>query len=142
MSKYLPNSWHITSADISPESFPLLKRMARRRFTHAIAFHGFDLDAFPGADVRIGGLAPKALKASVREAVQHQLAVKDEQWKAVVVKRGEPLAGMDRENIVNRLAPPSGGLQIEQSLRARRCLGTEIAEAVASVYRPLLRIRP
>lgn len=126
--------WHITSTDISPESFPLLKRMISRPFTHAISFHGFDRRRFPGADVRIGGLADKALKASVRDAIEDQVRGQGKPWGVVVDNEGDPFSGTDPENIVNRLAPASGGMQIEQSLRARRFMAAEIAHAVASVY--------
>lgn len=132
--------WHITSVDISTQSFPLLRKMARRRFTHAIAFHGFDIDDVPGPDVRIGGLAPPALKERVREEMVRRLATTGRPWNVAVVKKGDRLSGSEPENIVNRLAPPSGGLQIEQSLPARQLVRMQIADAVLSVYRSVLRI--
>ena len=125
--------WHITSTDISPTSFPLLKRMISRPFTHAISFHGFDHTEVGGADVRIGGLADDAFKASVSEAIEEQVRRKDKPWGVVVDREGR-FSGLDPENIVNRLAPEAGGLQIEQSLRARAFMAGEIAEAVASAY--------
>ena len=130
--------WHITSTDISPGSFPLLRRMIRAQFAHAVSFHGFDLTRFPGPDIRIGGLADKALKASVRKAIQDRLRKAGKPWEVSVEKPGDRFSGMDPENVVNRLATASGGLQIEQSARARRSMASEIADAVASVYRAVL----
>ncbi|HEV2070823.1 MAG TPA: poly-gamma-glutamate hydrolase family protein [Acidimicrobiales bacterium] len=122
--------WHITSVDISPESFPLLKRMIREPFTHAISFHGFDLSKEPGADVRIGGRAQDDVKECARRAIEAALGGTG--WVVVLDREGDPFPALDRRNIVNRLAPVAGGLQIEQSLRARKQLGAEIADAVAS----------
>ncbi len=127
--------WHITSTDISPASFPLLRRTMRSPFAHAVSFHGFD--RVPGPDVRIGGLADGYLKASVRDAVQDQFRQKGKPWDAEVVQEGERFDGLDPDNIVNRLARGSGGLQVEQSARARRSMNIEIADAVASVYQAL-----
>ena len=51
----------------------------------------------------------------------------------------EEYGGDDPCNIVNRLsAAGEGGIQIEQSLRARCRHWDVIADAVAAVYRPLL----
>jgi hypothetical protein len=36
--------WHITSTDLNEASFPLLAQVMSRRFTHAVAFHGFKSD--------------------------------------------------------------------------------------------------
>jgi hypothetical protein len=52
---------------------------------------------------------------------------------------GEEFGGDDPCNVVNRLsAAGEGGIQIEQSLRARSRHWDEIADAVAAVYGPLL----
>lgn len=122
--------WHITSTDLSPESFPRLKRMMRKPFTHAISFHGFDRDS--GADVHIGGRAKDTFKALVREKVQE--ALRDKGWDVVVDGENDPFPACTPRNIVNRLAPDTGGLQLEQSLRARRHRGAAIADAVAFAY--------
>ena len=54
----------------------------------------------------------------------------------------EHYGGDDERNIVNRLTHGGvGGVQLEQSLPARRDHGTAIADAVASVYRRRLRPR-
>ena len=97
--------WHITSTDISAESFPLLKKASSGAFAHAVSFHGFDRLAFPGDDVRIGGLADGELKASVRDAIGRELGRSGKPGKVGVVQPGEVFSGMDPDNVVNRLAP-------------------------------------
>ncbi len=107
--------------------------MIRSPFAHAVSFHGFD--GVPGPDVRIGGLTDECAKASVRDAVQERFRQKGKPWAAVVVPEGERFDGLDPDNLVNRLTGGSGGLQVEQSVRARHSMRIEIADAVASVYR-------
>jgi|APLak6261663543_1056040.scaffolds.fasta_scaffold00221_10 hypothetical protein len=50
--------WQISPTDLNPESFPLLKRIATRKFCYGVAFHGFskppeDADFYIGGDDRI-----------------------------------------------------------------------------------------
>jgi phage replication-related protein YjqB (UPF0714/DUF867 family) len=127
--------WHITSSDLAPASFPGLGSVIDRGFRHAVAFHGFD-----DPDVLIGGSAPPALKERVRCAVDRALA-----GSGITVRVATPedrYGGDDERNIVNRLSRGGvGGVQLEQSLPARRDNGTAIADAVAGVYRLLLRPR-
>ena len=61
--------WHITSTDIDVRSFPLLRRVSRGRFDHAVAFHGFG-----GSGVVIGGGAPQWLKGTVCDAIADALS--------------------------------------------------------------------
>jgi phage replication-related protein YjqB (UPF0714/DUF867 family) len=126
--------WHITSADLSELSFPLLGRVAGRGFARAVAFHGFD-DAGVEGDVLVGGSAPGPLKeavaAAVRDVLRDGLAVR-------VPAPGERLGGDDPRNVVNRLAP-GGGVQIEQSLRVRAGHWRAVAEAVGGVLELLSR---
>ena len=125
--------WHITSTDIDPACFPLLDSVMSRRFTHAVAFHGFDDE--PG--VLIGGTAPAAVKEQLREAIQRvlpaELAVR-------VALPTERFGGDDPNNIVNRLSP-CGGIQIEQGRTPRDDHGSAIADAVADVFRPTVAPR-
>lgn len=46
--------------------------------------------------------------------------------------------GNDSENIVNRLG--TIGVQIEQSEEARKCYGIQIADAVANVIGPRIKV--
>jgi phage replication-related protein YjqB (UPF0714/DUF867 family) len=50
----------------------------------------------------------------------------------------EGFNGNNPENIVNRLS--TNGLQIEQSEKARKCYGIDIADAVADVIGPLIKV--
>jgi phage replication-related protein YjqB (UPF0714/DUF867 family) len=121
--------WHITSTEIHPAGFPLLTSVMSRRFTYAVAFHGFD----GPPDVLIGGTAPPSLKLAVREAISAKL-----EGKGVEVRVATPddvFGGDDPENLVNRLTIERAfGIQIEQSEEARDRHGQDIAEAVADVY--------
>ena len=121
--------WHITSTDLNPVGFPLLASVMSRRFAHAVAFHGFNDE--PG--VLIGGTAPSELKERLREAIDRvlpaELAVR-------VARPDERYGGDDPSNLVNRLSP-CGGIQIEQGQHPREDYGTDIANAVADVFRPL-----
>jgi phage replication-related protein YjqB (UPF0714/DUF867 family) len=128
-------SWHITSTDLAPASFPGLRSIVDRGFIHAVAFHGFD-----EPDVLVGGSAPPAFKEQIKAAVVKAIA-----GSGITVRVATPedqYGGDDARNIVNRLTLGGvGGVQLEQSLPARRDHGTAIADAVASVYRRRLRPR-
>jgi len=120
--------WHITSTDLNPAGFPLLASVMSRRFANAVAFHGFDDE--PG--VLIGGTAPSELKERLREAIDRVLP---ENLAVRVALPDERHGGDDPSNLVNRLSP-CGGIQIEQGARLRKDYGTDIANAVADVFRP------
>jgi phage replication-related protein YjqB (UPF0714/DUF867 family) len=128
--------WHITSTDIDPGSFPLLATIARRRFRHAVAFHGFT-----GSGVVIGGRASKARKQAMRDAIGE--ALRGTGIEVRVATAGDPLGGNAGSNIVNRLTIRRfGGIQIEQSDDARERHWCTIAEAVSGLYAELLGTRP
>jgi phage replication-related protein YjqB (UPF0714/DUF867 family) len=115
--------WHITSTDIDPASFPLLASVISRRFTRAVAFHGFDDE--PG--VLIGGTAPDDVKQGLALAIRRVLP---EDLGVRVASPSERYAGDDPDNIVNRLGP-CGGIQIEQGPSPRDDHACDIADAVA-----------
>ena len=118
--------WHITSIDIHEGSFPLLNSIICRRFTYAVAFHGFSQD-----HILIGGGACDALKQEICAAIQCAIAGSD-----IVVKIAtttDNFGGDSPDNIVNRLAN-GGGIQIEQSKTARDDYWQQIADGVAEVY--------
>jgi phage replication-related protein YjqB (UPF0714/DUF867 family) len=125
-------SWHVTSDETDPRSFPLLGSVASRGFAHAISFHGFEQ-----ALVLVGGLAPVELREEIASAIDSATGPD------VVVKVAgpdDPFNGDSPGNIVNRLTEGgANGVQIEQSLAAREEHWTEIAEAVAGVYEARLR---
>jgi phage replication-related protein YjqB (UPF0714/DUF867 family) len=122
--------WHITSTDIHEASYPLLARVAARKFEHAVSFHGMLDDR-----ILVGGSSPPSLRAAVRDAIRDALA-----GTGIAVDLalpGDGNAGRDPRNIVNRYAP-GGGVQIEQSPRARREHWQAITDAVAKVFGPKL----
>jgi phage replication-related protein YjqB (UPF0714/DUF867 family) len=125
-------SWHITSDETDPGSFPLLGSVMSRGFADAVSFHGFKEPI-----VLVGGLAPVELREEIREAID------DATGPEVVVRVAtpdDPFNGDSPRNIVNRLtAGGANGVQIEQSLTAREQHWAEIAEAVAGVYETRLR---
>jgi len=121
--------WHITSTDLHPASFPKLRRIARRKFQHGIAFHGFARK--PGeSDVYIGGGASESLKAEIRSALEDSglpLEIR------VATEADDPkFQGRSRDNLINRLA--AQGIHIEQSAKART-FDLQIATVLAGVYR-------
>ena len=123
--------WHITSTDLNEACFPRLGRVMGRGFTHAVAFHGFG-----GDEVLIGGGVGPEFKELVREAVD---TATGSAISVRVATDDDHFGGDDPCNIVNRLtAGGVGGLQIEQSLRAREEHWCEIAEAVAGVYESVI----
>jgi phage replication-related protein YjqB (UPF0714/DUF867 family) len=122
--------WHITSTEISEESFPKLKTIMRRHFEYSVAFHGWGEKS-----ICIGGTIPPTIKQLIKEAiakvVPDSIEVKDDGCP-------EGSNGNNPENIVNRLS--TKGLQIEQSEEARKCFGIDIADAVADVIGPLIKV--
>jgi phage replication-related protein YjqB (UPF0714/DUF867 family) len=117
--------WHITSAEISERSFPKLRALLRTGFTHAVAFHGWDL-----AHIGVGGRAAPSLKKAVRQAIEEAVRGQIE----VVLETSSSFSGTSKRNIVNRLAASGKGLHIEQSLPAREDHWEAIAAAVAAVF--------
>ena len=101
--------WHITSTDISEDSFPELETVSGRTFKYAVAFNGWELDC-----ICIGGSAPPDLKQHIKTAIERDisssgicLAMDDDGTCP------ERFNGIDPKNIVNRLG--TNGVQIEQS---------------------------
>jgi phage replication-related protein YjqB (UPF0714/DUF867 family) len=121
--------WHITSTDLNPASFPLLARIASRRFCYGVAFHGFSKK--PGeADLYIGGRASGPLK----DAIKRALDIANLPLQIRVATEGDPqkFQAASEDNLINRLA--AQGVQIEQSADARK-FAEPIAKAIATVYR-------
>ena len=121
--------WHITSTDISEASYPLLAKVASRKFEYALSFHGMTDDR-----ILIGGAAPTRLRTEIRDAIR--LAINDPKTPVDLALPGDANGGKDPKNIVNRYT--TAGVQIEQSPRARREHWREIADAVAKVFAPKL----
>ena len=135
------NRWHITSTDLSEESFPKLKTVFGRGFEYAVAFHGSD-DG-DEKSICIGGITvDTTLKQKIKEEIEAEVL----RFGVQVFRDNEcpnQINGNNENNIVNRLS--KNGLQIEQSKMVRtmvdeenRPLRLKIADAVANVIRPRL----
>jgi phage replication-related protein YjqB (UPF0714/DUF867 family) len=102
-----------------------------RGFTHAVAFHGFE-----PSEVLIGGTAPPSLKEDLRDAIDAAIG---SGIRVRVATPDDHYGGDSPRNIVNRItAGGMGGVQIEQSLKARDDHWCAIADAVADVYDALI----
>jgi phage replication-related protein YjqB (UPF0714/DUF867 family) len=139
--------WHVTSTDISEESFPKLKTIYGRQFKFAVAFHGWG-----GDSICIGGSEPDpdppdCLKEEISLKEEIKCAIEKVVPSSIVVVLGgadgnekcpQNINGNNPKNIVNRLGTIS--VQIEQCEMARERHGKVIAEAVANVIRPRLTV--
>jgi phage replication-related protein YjqB (UPF0714/DUF867 family) len=111
-SRGAEKTWHITSADICPANFPLLNSVFSRRFTDAVAFHGFERD-----EILIGGgTAAATLKDEIASAIEKAVARSNTCVR--IAGPDDPFGGDDRNNLVNRLT--IGGPMASRSSRARR----------------------
>lgn len=130
--------WHITSTDISEESFPKLKMIFGRKFEYSVAFHGWGNDSICIG----GGRRSDDLKQQIKTAIENVVLGSGIKV-AVAMDNGyndescpEGFNGNNLDNIVNRLG--KRGVQIEQSMKAREGYGIKIATAIADVMRPLI----
>jgi phage replication-related protein YjqB (UPF0714/DUF867 family) len=119
--------WHITSTDLHPASFPLLRRIATRKFCHGVAFHGFSKRP-DDADVYIGGGASGTLKRAINSALH--VADLPLQIRIATECDDPKFQGRSADNLINRLA--AQGIHIEQSLEARK-FREQIARAIGAV---------
>jgi len=124
--------WHITSTEISEFSFPLLGELFERKYTHAVAFHGWTRNY-----IGVGGSADDELKTQIVNAIKSTLRTAGS---TIAVRRASSdLSGSSPNNIVNRITTSGmNGIQLEQSKPARENYWDIIADAVADVYRNLL----
>jgi phage replication-related protein YjqB (UPF0714/DUF867 family) len=149
------NRWHITSTDISEESFLKLKTIYGRHFKYAIAFHGWG-----GDSICIGGSEPDpgppdclkeeiSLKEEIKCAIEKAVSGSESDpdgLKIEVVLGGDGdkrcpqnFNGDNPRNIVNRLG--TIGVQIEQCEKARSDkYRLKIADAVVKAIRPKLAV--
>lgn len=118
--------WHITSTETSEVSFPLLGKIAERKFDYAVSFHGMGREG-----VLIGGAASDDLKRALQAEIQRALEGTD--LPVVLALPGDRIGGFSPRNIVNRYCE-GGGVQLEQSPRVRREHWQAVADAVARVY--------
>lgn len=122
------NSWHITSTEISEKSFPKLNTIFGRGFEFSIAFHGWTQNS-----ICIGGSADYDLKHSLKETIQSALREEGSDIQVNDSDCPEGFNGNSKDNIVNRIGV--NGVQIEQSMEARKQYYICIAKAVAHTIR-------
>lgn len=124
------NRWHITSIDISENSFPKLKTVYLRGFEYAVAFHGFSDEEHPKS-ICIGGITnDKKLK----EDIKMEIESKNAGIKVFIDKEcPRNINGDNVKNIVNRLS--ANALQIEQTkeVRDESKLRLIVADAVVKI---------
>jgi len=126
---------HITSDDLSEQSFPGFRKLLDRAHRLAVSFHGFDTANSPrnhrALDVIIGGQLDLGKRYDVAELIRRKLPSDSAFEVFVATACSDPHAGLSPRNAVNRLSR-YGGLQIEQSLRLRSHTAAPslVAEAV------------
>lgn len=115
------NRWHITSAALSPNSFPALSRAYASTYRAAVSWHGFGND-----EVLIGGLAPMEVREKVAASLDALGAV------PARAASDEPYDGDNPDNFVNKITRSGiDGIQIEQSMTFRNNHALEAARVVA-----------
>jgi phage replication-related protein YjqB (UPF0714/DUF867 family) len=114
---------HITSDDLSEQSFPGFRALLERTHRLAVSFHGFDVATAPRSnkalDVIVGGQLDLDQRYDVAELIGRTLPPGPAFEVFVATACSDPHAGLSPKNAVNRLSR-YGGLQIEQSLRLRQ----------------------
>ena len=114
---------HITSDDLSEQSFPGFRALLERPHQVAVSFHGFDVATAPrsnqAVDVIVGGQLDLDRRDDIAAHIRRALPTDPAFEIFVVTACSDPHAGLSPKNAVNRLCP-GGGLQIEQSLRLRQ----------------------
>ena len=124
--------WHVTSNDISPNSYPALKRIvhSKRKFTRCVSFHGM-----AEGGVLIGGQAPLELKLALQKAIKDKIG--DDTVNVRLATWQDCCNGLSHRNIVNWLTKEGrGGIQIEQDRKVRVKYWTCVADAVIDVFAP------
>ena len=132
----IPRGIVVTETDTHEASFPLLARVARRRYAYAVSFHGMTREA-----VLIGGGGPESFEAAhagtrspaplTASGIPVLIAAEEEEE-----EEEEANSGFSPKNIVNSYCAGTE-YQIERSSAPPRPLAA-IADAVARVYAPSL----
>jgi len=123
-------AWHVTSNDISPGSYPELKKIVStgRKFTQCVAFHGMATGG-----VLIGGLAPIEVKQSLQKAILTR--IDDPGISVRIATPRDECNGMSKRNIVNWLTKDgASGVQIEQDTLVRKKYWMSICDAVVEIF--------
>lgn len=124
--------WHIDASRISRKSFPLLDSVGDRGFSYSVAFHGWS-----SGGVLIGGAGPMQIKLDLQSAII--AAIQDPSIDVTIADENDFYNGDHPLNVVNWVtALGAGGIQLEQSSTARSNYWQQIADAVISVFDPLI----
>ncbi|XXX72330.1 hypothetical protein WMF30_32250 [Sorangium sp. So ce134] len=132
-------SYHITSTQISPLSFPGMNTFTTNPLPYSASFHASSDSSCVNTHVRVGGRVDAVFRQGMAEIVRDELA---SVASGLTVKWSTGCdAGIGVDNFVNKMARRSRGVQIEQrfssigGVPARR---DAVALAVKSVYDCLL----
>jgi phage replication-related protein YjqB (UPF0714/DUF867 family) len=124
--------WHIAATRISRNCFPLLDSIGDRGFTYSVCFHGWS-----SGGILIGGRGTMQLKQDIQAAIIK--AMNDASIAVTIADADDADNGDDPKNLVNWLtADGESSIQLEQSLTSRTKYWQQIADAVASVFNPLI----
>jgi phage replication-related protein YjqB (UPF0714/DUF867 family) len=133
---------HITSDDLSEQSFPGLRALLARTHRCAVSFHGFNRATKPGTttalDLIVGGQFDLDGRYEIADRIRHALLTTEAKFEVYVTTScTDPLSGLSPRNVVNRLAG-GGGIQVEQSGRLRECLDARrlVALSIAEALVP------
>lgn len=126
--------YYITSTEMVSSEYNFLPQLLGHGFELGVAFHGYSPDS-PHPDVYIGGTAHTAVRERLAESIATHANID-----VGVAQPSDGLlyqryAGVRSENIVNRLG--ERGLQLEQTLAARRESRSEICRGVIETMREL-----
>jgi len=123
--------WHITSTEMSPESYPALGRVADRGFSRAVSFHVHD-----ESKIEVGGRASRAFRDRLAARIDDAIDGKRE-----VITDYEKMKhrGDSKENLVNWLTNDNqSGVQIELTPVVARNYRKRIARSIAGFYDKIL----
>jgi phage replication-related protein YjqB (UPF0714/DUF867 family) len=124
--------WHIQATRISRRCFPLLDSIGDRGFKYSVCFHGWS-----SGGILIGGRGTMDLKQQIQAKII--AAMNDASIAVTIADADDADNGDDPKNLVNWLAADkNSSIQLEQSLPARTKYWQQIADAVASVFYPLI----
>ena len=113
--------WHVTSTEIDPTDYEYLARLYPDGVEVAVSFHGFR-----GDGILVGGGIERRHKRELASRLRASIDSSVE-----VVSPGNPYAGTDSANVVNRVSR-RGGIQLEEGVRVRSELGATVVDVVAS----------
>ncbi|KAH9261477.1 hypothetical protein BASA81_000133 [Batrachochytrium salamandrivorans] len=131
-------SWHVTSNDISPNSFPGLRVLATNQtFDLCLSFHGMQ-----EGGVLVGGLAPLEWKQRLRDLIEEHINNREgfnlDPVSVKVATLEDACNGLSKRNVCNWLTKLGrGGIQLEQDKYTRETYAQEVAQAVVEFAQTL-----